>query len=173
MATQIIIKGRISNVRWLEAAPYCARKVRGDKGYWNYVFEVGAGPLAVHRDLLDRIDGGELGPATGCWYEAIELADDAELAAEEARIDAIEAAQPLHAAWQGIAAHLRSQGKPATNRACQEFAAVQIEKLRGRYRSGATAQRLAEIAAALILGSSQVAAETYGKNRDWLKSLVK
>jgi len=76
MATRIIVKGKISNVRYLENAPYFARKVRGGSGYYQYVFEMenddeaqivamqieGSYDAYVCRDELMEID-------TGVWTE--------------------------------------------------------------------------------------------------------
>lgn len=165
----LTVKGKISNVRWLEQAPWNARKVKSGQ-YFNYVLTIPASMShAEYQDLHDRIDGGEHGPATGCWI--VETANynraavEAEERAERARIDA----EPLHPAWAGIAAHLTSKGRKATNETCADFAAAQVEVLQRRHRYGATAQRLAKIA--LDLAWIDRAGDVWAAERDWLKTL--
>lgn len=119
----IRICGRISAVRFVEQA-FGATKVRHGR-YWAYAFQTG--PDGLSRADYERIAGDtEFDAGTGCWIEEHPIFDEAALDAAEAADQAARDAEPIHA---GIAAHLRAQGKPATNDTCALFIEIQLDTL--------------------------------------------
>lgn len=118
----VIVQGRISNVRWLEQAPWNARKVRGEK-YFHYELVCSIQQANELEEDLDEIEG--------VW----------------SRTEPVREHEPPHPAYAGIAEVLRTNARVRAqllclcfgpqlidNDDCQEFCLLQQEKLERQLR---------------------------------------
>lgn len=176
---ELIVKGRISTVRWLEQPPYNARKVRGERGYCNYV--VAFADQDAADQLALKLEGSELAAAfrddalqvqTGVWTEVRLLFDMAAIRADEAAQHAAEEAQPIHPGWQGFADRLRQRGERVTNDICHDFAVEQIRKLEATmYRRRADVRAIRQILHDVEWApTNEAAAQCYADARDQMRA---
>jgi hypothetical protein len=158
----LIIKGRISNVRFVEQAPWNARKVKsaasGGRTFPAYAVDFGtsAEETQRYRQLLVELED------MGVWTEAIARYDEAAMARAERAEQAMLDAEPLHPAWEGLAAHLCSKGQ-------------QVEKLLdkiGRRTGGPDAQEVQRLFWVINNHAQPVqATEAWAAGRERLRAL--
>lgn len=159
----VTIKGRISNVRFLENEG--ATKVRAGQ-YFAYQMPVANEASAVALSKRIEGDGYAWDGYEKCWCEwSAEVAEEAE-----------EAEEPLYAGWASIAEQLRAKCKSATsatNEDCYLTMLAQLEALeRKMYRKRADTRRLRAIMAELGAQSGAAAADYYTTVRDEIKGFA-
>lgn len=162
----VTIKGRISNVRFLENEG--ATKVRNGQ-YFAYQMPVTDEAAAIA--LCKRIEGDGYAweGYEKCWCEWTSPELEAEIAAELAE----DCREPLYAGWASIAEKLQSKGMKATNEDCYLVVLDQLEELeRKMYRKRADTRRVRAIMHDLRGKSSAAAAAHYTTVRDEIKSFA-
>ena len=175
----VIINGKISTVRWLEDAPYHATKVRSGK-YYSYIVRI-ADENAAYQ-LLSKVDGSELAQQykddmlevkTGVWGSVSPVFNTAEMDKAEAAERAIDDAAPIYDGWNATAQYLKSVDKKATNRACCDFVAAQLEMLWKNRKLNGLEQREVQNALFHIGGNyTEQSANYYSTIRDRMRELA-
>lgn len=155
----VTIKGRISNVRFLENEG--ATKVRAGQ-YFAYQMPVANESAAVALSKRIEGDGYAWEGYEKCWCEW----SASELEAEDVE-------EALYAGWASIAEQLRAKSKSATNEDCYLTMLAQLEDLeRKMYRKRADTRRVRAIRAELSSRSDAEAAAHYTTVRDEIKVLA-
>lgn len=156
----VTIKGRISNVRFLENEG--ATKVRNGQ-FFAYQMPVADEAAAVA--LCKRIEGDGYGwqGYEKCWCEWTTPME----------LEVQTASEPIYAGWASIAEKLQAKGVQATNEECYLTVLDQIEELERRmYRKHADTRRLRAIAHELSNKSGADAACHYTTVRDEVRSFA-
>ncbi len=178
IGVELTVKGRISTVRWLENAPYNAKKMRNGQ-YWCYVIEMADEDAAYQLAL--KLEGDELAAAyrddslhvdTGVWVEQSPIWDEEAIKAEQAAQRRAEEAEPIAPGFQGFAEYLRSQGQRVTNTRCHEFAIEQLRTLeRKMYRRRADVKSIRQILHDVEwAATTEQAAAIYAQHREQLRA---
>lgn len=174
---ELIVKGRISTVRWLESAPYNASKQKSGQ-YWCYVVSMSDEDAAYQLKL--KLEGDEdaarfrddtLHVDTGVWVDVVPIFDVAAIAATEAAQRCAEEAQPIPAGFAGTAQLLRQKGERVTPETCRDFVVAQIEKLeRAMYfKRAADLPTLRRLLGAISVARPEQAATMYEEYRAQLQ----
>lgn len=176
---ELIVKGRISSVRWLEQPPYNAVRHRSGK-YWNYHVPMLDPTTAIQ--LQRKLEGDQLAAAyrddslhvdTGVWVELVSIYDEAALEREAAAAQAARDAVPIYPGWLGFAELLRGRGVPASNDACRAFAEQQIEMLWRQLRDWRDQREVHDLLSRISLSDDEQAAAIYAKHKPRLQELAK
>lgn len=158
----VTIKGRISNVRFLENEG--AIKVRGGQ-YFAYEMLVADEAAAVALQKRIEGDGYAWEGYEKCWCEWTSAELDAEIAAELAE----DHHEPLYAGWASIAQKLHTP----TNEDCYLVVLDQLGELEQKmYRKRADVRRVRAIMRELESKTGAAAAAHYATVRDEIRAFA-
>ena len=165
MKYTIVINGKLGSVRWLEAAPYNAKKVRHG-GYFRY--QITTDSETMERSLDDRLT------ESGAWIDnilSVLPSNIAALKAAPAELAAEEMAElaEIDPAFHGFAGYLRSQGIWATQAECLSFCLEQVALAGRKAKSEAVKAELRTIYSAIRTGGGGA----YAANKARLQGLAK
>lgn len=164
MKYTILINGKLGNVRWLEAAPYSAKKVKHG-GFYRYQIQTDS--ETMERLIDDRLT------ESGAWIDDMLSVLPSNIEARKAvpaRIAAEEKAElaEIHPAFHGFAAYLQSQGVWATSANCLDFCLGQVALAGRKAKSEAIKAELRTIYTAIRTGG-----DAYAANKARLQELAK